>query len=227
MKKYLVSIGLSALLVLTACGEESNTEDETSGSSNEEVNENEVTTEENETEENEADVEEENEESSDDGFDTEVGESVENEAGEFTLHARQNEVEPIETGPVNMNITQVNAASGDIKPDYQDMFETEELNYIQLDIEVENTSEEDITFYSGQATISTNTGEQLESDMLLSDHIEGEMMAGTKDSGSFFYILENSNAEDVESVRMVWTAPQNEDWEEIGEEVDIEVKLDN
>lgn len=174
---------------------------------------------------NNAEEEEAAEEIAEDGWDTEVGDTIENEGGTFTLHARQDDIETVETGPVVMEIEQVNAASGELAPDLVEMMETENLEYVQIDLQVENTGDEDITFYASQATIATSTGEQLEPDMWLSDHIDGEMMSGTSHSGSFFFVLENSNAEDVESVRITWSAPSNEDWEDIGEEVDIEVEL--
>jgi hypothetical protein len=59
--------------------------------------------------------------------------------------------------------------------------------------------------------------------MWLSDYIDGEMMAGTKANGTFFFVLENSDAADVESVRLTWNAPLDEDWENVGEDVDIKV----
>jgi len=63
--------------------------------------------------------------------------------------------------------------------------------------------------------------------MLLSDHIDGEYIGLVKKSGTSFYILENSKAEDVESVRLIYSAPTNSDYEDIGKEIDIEVELKN
>lgn len=209
---------------------------------NEETNENESENSENE-EDSEENIEEDNEameevneeldaneeeavdEIAEDGWETQVGETVENEGGIFILRSRQDDIDTVETGPVVMEIPQVNASSGELSPDLAEMMETEDLEYIQMDVEVENTSDEDITFYVNQVTVSTNTGEQLEADFWMSDYIDSEMMAGTSHSGSFFFILENSNAEDIESIRAVWSAPINEDWDELGEEVDIDIEF--
>jgi hypothetical protein len=37
--------------------------------------------------------------------------------------------------------------------------------------------------------------------------------------------LENSRAEEVEAVRLIWEAPVNVDYEEVGEEPEIEVEF--
>jgi len=235
MKKLLVGLSLSTLLIVAACGNDNagaNGDNNENGNDNnvntEDINENEannndINNENNDNEENEA--EEAADDIADESWETQVGETVENEGGVFTLHARADGIETIETGPIVMEIEQLNAQSGELSDEMAEMMETEDLHMIQLDLTVENTADEDIIFYSGQATISTSTGEQLESDMWLSDHIDGDMMAGTKASGTFFFILENSDAADVESVRLTWGAPMNEDYEEIGEDVDIEVEF--
>jgi hypothetical protein len=250
MKKSIALLSIGTALVLSACGnaEEENNNTAEADNVNDSAEENAVENEENENnneaaeedsenneEDNEdveesennmnADEEEAADEMAEDGWETEVGETVENEGGTFTLHARQDDIDTIETGPVVIDIEQVNAASGELAPDLAEMMETEELDYVQMDLTVENTGEEDISFYASQATIATSTGEQLESDMWLSDHIDGDMMAGTSHSGSFFFVLENSNAEDVESVRITWSAPSNEDFEDVGEDVDIEIEF--
>ena len=39
------------------------------------------------------------------------------------------------------------------------------------------------------------------------------------------YSLEQSQADEIGTVRIVINAPQDEDWQEVGEEVDFEVEL--
>ncbi|MCR6097741.1 hypothetical protein HXA31_00160 [Salipaludibacillus agaradhaerens] len=216
MKKMLVGVSLSTFLIVAACGVGNEGADGDNNVNNEVENEQNNVNDGNEAE-NAAD------EIAEGAWETEVGETVETEAGTFTLHARADDIETIETGPIVMEIEQLNAQSGELSDEMAEILDTEELHMIQLDLTVENTADEDIMFYSGQATISTSTGEQLESDMWLSDYIDGEMMAGTKANGTFFFVLENSDAADVESVRLTWNAPLDEDWENVGEDVDIKV----
>ncbi|NJP38453.1 hypothetical protein [Alkalicoccus luteus] len=249
MKKSLGLLSISVILLLVACGEENNVneteasnnndatnqiEDSPENNSNNGDNDEEVSNEHDNSNEAANDSADQNlnnedeevmEEVQEDGWETEVGETIENEGGTFTLHARQDDIDTIETGPVIMDILQVNTISGELTPDMAELMESDVIDYIQIDVEVQNSSDDDITFYVNQATISTDTGEQLESDWLMSDYLDSDMMANTNHSGSFFFILENSNAEDVNSVRMTWSAPIDEDWNELGEDIDIEISF--
>lgn len=246
MKKATTLLAAGIILAgLTACGEnesasssegdvnnennveEVNNEPEEENENNEvnEANDINEENEENETNEvNEAnDVNEEEavDEIAEDEETAQIGETIENEAGEFVLKGQNMEGRVIETGPIVLTIEKINTISGTVSPAYQDLIGADELEYVQVDIHVENTSDEDVNFFSSQGTMSTSTGEQLETDMFLSGHIPGELMAGTQASDTFFYILENSNAEDVESVRIKWSSPNDiESWDNIGDEVD-------
>lgn len=154
-----------------------------------------------------------------------VGETKDTDEGTITLHKRWDDGETFETGPIVLTVDKVFTSSGDMKGDAAELI-GEHVEYIQVNISVENTSEDDITFYAGQGTVATNTGEQLEADILLSDYIDGNMLAGTKASGSFFYMLENSSAKDIESIRMKFSAPhETESFDDVGEELDFEINL--
>lgn len=228
MKKFITGMSLATLLVIAACGNENegnedtsvnaegNSTEENAGNNNEEANDEQAN--------GTNDSDEAADEIAEDGWETEVGETVENEGGVFTLHARADDIDTIETGPVVMEIEQLNAQSGELSGEMAEFMETDQLEMIQMDISVENTSDEDIMFYADQAEIATSTGEQLQADMWLSDHLGGDMMGNTSSSGTIFFVLENSNAEDVEHVRITWNAPNNEDFESIGEDVDITVE---
>lgn len=209
MKKLLLLFSLTLMFSLTACAaDEENTNNET---------------------EQQEETTDENEDNNDGGKDEPKQSSedvIENEAGSFKAHTTFESPKTVETGPIILTIDKIVTASGDLTEEWTEMLETDHLEYIQVDISVENTSEEDITFYAGQGTISTNTGEQLETDMFLSGHIAGDMMSGTKANDTFFYILENSNAEDVESIRFKFSAPYNtESYDDVGEELDFEINL--
>ncbi len=82
-----------------------------------------------------------------------------------------------------------------------------------------------LPFFVGQATITTNTGEQIESDMLFSEHIDGEFIGAVKKSGTQFFILENSDPNEIEWVRVLISGPSDEDWEDVGEDLDFTVEF--
>lgn len=224
MKRFLLILGVLMLTVLAACGdssdklgEESEKEAKTENVSNDETEEAEdidedegetMTADENETEE------------------ADVGDKVTSEAGEATLVSRTDDIGTFESGPIKLTIEKANGVSMAVDDDYYDFFETDQLEYIQVDLEVENTSEDNVTFYASQAIMTTSTGEQLEPDMLMSDHIDGEYYGEVNKSGSSFYFLEKSDAEDVESIRLMFSAASDESFEDLGEDIDIEVELD-
>lgn len=228
MKKSLFILSLAAVVAITtACGT-----DEPSDANLQEESEEEVATDETDmevTEDEEPEpVEEANEEEvTDNEWETQVGDTTENEAGSFTLHARNDTTDPIETGSISLTLNQVNTVSGELTEEFASYLDDkEDINYIQLDMEVANSSEETINFYAGQATVTTSTGEQLDMpNGLMSDHIGGEFIGAVSKSGSLIYLLENSLAEDVEWVRILINAPQNDNYEKIGEDIDIKVEL--
>lgn len=218
--KRSITLLLTTILVilLSACGSNN-----TSG--NENITNNEATKTENqeETEKQEDEAPEEEEATAEGAWETQVGETIENEGGSHTLIKRFDQVESKETGPIILNIPQINTISSQLKGEMAEFLETDAIEYIQIDMEVENTSEETISFYADQATITTNTGEQLESDMWLSDYIDGDYIGAVKKSGSLFFILNNSNAEDIEWVRIIIEAPHDENWDSVGEKIDFQV----
>ncbi|MCE7794791.1 DUF4352 domain-containing protein [Salipaludibacillus sp. CUR1] len=230
MKKLITVLSLTTLVSVSGCANESadngdeNTDTGNGDSPQTEQNNDPATNEEN----NNGSA---NKEPADDmaeaGDEAEAGDTIETESGTYTLHAREDNVENMETGPIHLEVDQVTTASGEPDDEVQEATDQDHLNYVQVDLKVENNGDEEILFYSGQATLTTNTGEQLEPDLWLSDHIEGDMEAGTSNSGSFFYILENSDAEEIESIQLSWNAPLDveEDWEEEGEDIEVEVIL--
>ncbi|MBB6450986.1 hypothetical protein HNR44_002976 [Geomicrobium halophilum] len=232
MKKYLVSIGMGSLLVLSACGEDGN------GSNEADTDETDEETEDVSAEEDDSDIDEEEEgneddESDEDGEDAattegghEVGETVSDENGEQTLVSLADDVGTFETGPIILEIEKANGVSAVFEGEAAALLDQDEAEYIQVDMNVENTSEDDIMFYASQATLITDTGEQLDPDMFLSDHMDGEYFGEVSKSGSSYYFLENSTADEVQSIELRYSAPTDEDFMDVGDELQIEIDLE-
>ncbi|KGX85043.1 hypothetical protein [Pontibacillus litoralis] len=218
MKKLLfLFLAMVFAVVLTACGNDDSSSENKDDAKAADESSNEDATKEKDSEKMTTEENESKEAS--------VGDVVTNEGGEMTLVSRTDDVGTFESGPIKLTINKANGVSGKLKGDLAAMMETEEIEYIQVDMKVENNSEENIEFYASQAVMTTNTGEQLEPDMLMSDHIDGEYIGAVNKEGSSYYILKNSKAEDVESIRLIFSAPQDTDWENVGEEIDIEIDL--
>ncbi|GGP07919.1 DUF4352 domain-containing protein [Oceanobacillus neutriphilus] len=221
MKKLLFLL-VGMMLFLAACGDDNN------DSSAETSTEDEGTTEASEESNNEEDSGESEEpatEEDEENTEPQVGDVVTNEGGESTLVSKIDEIGTFESGPIELTINKVNGVSMSVSEDYVDTFGTDQLEYIQVDMEVENTSDDNVDFYASQAILTTSTGEQLEPDFLMSDHIDGEFFGNVNKSGSSYYVLENSKAEDVESVRLIFSGTNDENYETIGEDIDVEIDL--
>ncbi|MFK3938957.1 hypothetical protein ACI2JA_15765 [Alkalihalobacillus sp. NPDC078783] len=214
MKKILLSLGLISVLALAACGdsdepttsEPAETEDITADAETDEAAE--------ESNIIEAD--------SDNDWETQVGET--NEDGTIKLLARSEDPVDIETGPMTLSFPQVTVSEVVEWPEeLAEYYDFEATGIIQIDMEISNTEDEDINFYMDQATITTNTGEQLEPDLLASDHIGGEFLGAVNKSGSIRYMLQNSDPNEVEWVRILIDAPSDENYNSIGSSIDIQI----
>lgn len=213
--KKLLGILFAAMLifVLAACGSDNASKEKESNASSEE-----------ETTASTESSEEEAEEATTEGG-TSIGETVSNEGGDHTLVSLAEDVGTFESGPMTLNISKINGVSSTIKGDLADIMETEELEYIQVDMNVESSSDDTLSFYPSQATLVTDTGEQLEPDMIMSEHIDGEFMGKVKKEGINYYILEQSKAADVKHVKLVITGATDANFEKVGEDITVEVDL--
>lgn len=227
MKKFLTILFVLMLTVLAACGDSSDSESDESGeqvsgnAENETENEDDgEAVESEENKEGETKTSEENE-----STEAAVGDVITNEAGASTLVSRTDDIGTFESGPIQLTIEKANGVSMEVSDDFVDYFTTEQLEYIQVDLQVENTSEDDVTFFASQAVMTTSTGEQLEPDMLMSEHIDGEFFGKVKKSGTSIYVLENSKAEDIESIRLIFTPAYDDNFETIGDDIDVEIEL--
>ncbi|MEN0643653.1 hypothetical protein MKY91_10895 [Alkalicoccobacillus gibsonii] len=217
MKKIILSLGLVSVLSLAACGDSN--EQEASEPAEIESNNTENTNTETDDAEEEIDTAEEN---SDNDWETQVGET--NEDGTLKLLVRSEDPVGIETGPMTLSFPQITVSEVIEWPEeLADYYDIEPTGIIQIDMEVSNTEDEDINFYMDQATITTNTGEQLDPDLLASDHIGGEFLGAVNKSGSIRYMLTNSAPNEVEWVRILIDAPSDNNYESIGDSIDVQI----
>lgn len=133
------------------------------------------------------------------------------------------------TGPINYTIEGVQVCKltpiNDEMASFLEIEKGTEVVSVSIKASAENTSDKTINFYLGQAVLTTDTKEQVESDMWLSEHIEGEFLGKVKHSGVNTYILKDSKAEDIKTLTLHVDAPSDEDFSSIGEEVKIDIAL--
>jgi hypothetical protein len=155
-----------------------------------------------------------------------LGETAVTEGGSFTYHARNNRLKVIETESFSVNFDKVSAISGELDGGFKEYLGKDQIEYIQLDIEVENTSSNPMNLNAYQASIVTSTGEEIDvPNSKLSSPLDEKFAPEEKKQGSIFYLLEKSKAEEVEWVQIIIEGPKDENNEKVGEDINIKVKL--
>lgn len=222
IKKWFVPIAVSSL-ILAGCGSDTTEVNEESESTTETASPEEAAADTEESEEVEEEVTEA----------TEVDEDVQEDDSVKATNTYTNKELGItgEIGPMKYEIPGVQLKI--IEPKDQataDLFEVaigDEIHAFTIQFAGENTSEEDVSFYLGQATAITNTKEQLDPDMILSEYIEGEYLGRVRHEGHNVYILKNSTVDELESIELRITAPTDNNYEPIGEDVSHTIEVNN
>ncbi len=209
MKKLLL-FGLIAIAVsLAACGAESEGESEPAQS------EENVSKDGSETDDEEA------------GNDTVTErETVENEIGTFSIAKQVKDLDEIATsGPMELAITGIQA--GELEPDdvYIDLFDgKEKVTIITVGMKAENTSEDTTSMYPDQAVLTTNTGDQVDADLFLSDSVGGEFFGPVNKEGEVLFQLDTP-ASEIENIKLIISGAHDENFESVGEDVQIELSF--
>lgn len=230
MKKYVLTLGMASAIVLAACGDDSANEEPQGTATAVEEGEQ---TEEVATEETASDTEESNEEATEEPEEDPNKPGVEVEENEHmkatnTITNKDLGISGT-IGPMEYSIDGIQFKEVEIKSeDAASMFEAEVGDVIQaftIDFTGENTSDEDMNFYLGQAVAITSTKEQLEPDMMLSEYIPGEYLGQVQHTGYNVYVLENSNLTDIESIEVRIQAPMDSNYDTVGEDVSHTIEI--
>lgn len=133
------------------------------------------------------------------------------------------------TGPIKYSIDGIQVskftATNDEMAKTLEIDKDKEIALIALNVSAENTNDKTINFYLGQATITTDTKEQVEPDVMLSENIDGEFLGKVKHEGTNIYILKKSKADNINKIKLFVDAPSDENFEDVGNKVELELKL--
>lgn len=134
-----------------------------------------------------------------------------------------------ETGPMKYTIEGVQVskltATTDDMANLLGIEKNTEVTVIAVNASAENTSNDTVNFYLDQATLTTNTKEQVDSDMFLGEYIDGEYIGNVIHSGSMVYILKNSKATDIQKISLHIDAPSDQDFNTIGDNVTVDINI--
>lgn len=154
--------------------------------------------------------------------DSSVGKVDKSEFGRVeVIKEKKNINDLFESGPIKLTVTDIQISKVNPSPNYKSMFnDKDEVTSVVMAVEVENTSDETISFFPDQGTIVTNTKEQKEAEIFLSDSVGGDFIGQVKKKGNIIFILD-SNAEEINNVKFVLGNASNANFESVGEEITV------
>lgn len=154
--------------------------------------------------------------------DSSVGKVDESEvARKEIIKEKKNINDVIESGPIRLTITDIQISKVNPKPNYKSIFnDKDEVTSVVVAVEVENTSDETVSFYPDQGTVVTNTKEQKEAEIFLSDEVGGDFIGKVIKKGNIIFLLD-SKADEINNVKFVLGHPSNENFESIGEDITL------
>ncbi|WP_214785881.1 DUF4352 domain-containing protein [Exiguobacterium sp. s183] len=121
-------------------------------------------------------------------------------------------------GPIIFQIDKVQTLRLQVASDFRFMFdEKKEVTIVSFNVIVENTSDDTVSFHPNQARLVTNTGEQVDADLIISEDVGGEFLGKVKKEGGVLFHVDSMPAELTE-VRFVVEGPYNEQFNKIAEE---------
>lgn len=230
LKKYLWAI---LILFLAACGSGASTEEKPKepkqteqAQDNEQQEQNDAEKEESVEEEPPEDLEETGEwEDKDFGKVRVVGVGYNDEVG---IDGKEDTPgKPIEMGPIKLFIDGLMVLEVEPNEDMKELvFEDQDkVRAIVTNMRAENTSEDDVEFYPNQSIMVTDTGEQVESDMLLMGDIGGEFLGKVKMEDQTWWILKDPD-KDIKTVKMIINPPSDANsFDDLSEEKRLEFEV--
>lgn len=209
MEKFLLTGGFAAIILLGACStpeeavetvQEEITEDEEVEAETVEESTEEVTEESTEVESTKESAKSTGEQKSL----AEANSELAGQEGITEIYGMNDEVVLEKIDSLNVTRDGMVIAGLEITPDIEWYFSDEgysvgdEIQVAFAFFTVENTVEEARSFYLDQTTIITSDGQQVESELLLSNGPESEMLGAVKTSGHVMFILEDGSADNIE-----------------------------
>ena len=197
MKKLFYVGALSALL-LAACGSEETSNENT----NKDVEE--------------AAKEEVNEESN--VSETEMGKMT-------TIYQNEDLNMPIESGSVKSTLNSISYVTFEPNPDNKlAINDGETVTLITIDATVENTTDSNVSFYLDQATLVTDTNQEVKADYSLSDAVGGDFIGAVKKEGIIQWVLKHD--ENIKKVTLKIDSAVDEKLNGLSEDLKVEIPFE-
>lgn len=76
---------------------------------------------------------------------------------------------------------------------------------VVVKFEIQNNNDFMVCTYPSQATFITNTGEQVEADIMASESFDGDVYEGVTKEGHVLFNLDKTSIDELESFKMAWS----------------------
>lgn len=128
------------------------------------------------------------------------------------------------SGPMELTISGIQLATLELSEEYMEFFEDEEYTLVGVEMKAENTSEDDISFYPDQAVLTTDVGDQVDAEMLLSDDVGGDFFGPTNKKGAIYFLFHTDPSE-INSVKLIIDGAHDDDFERVGDDLKIDLEF--
>lgn len=219
LHKSLLLFGASALL-LAACGDEV---ESTGEEATEEPEVAEVVDDVEADETTETDDAEEVEDT--DSPEQQAGDVIEADGGTRTIVATNYGIDEVqENGSFTVTVTNAQLSQFQPSEDMVDVFGGEDLGMVTIQMNVANSSEDTNSIYPDQGIIVTDTGQQVNAEVFLSDQVGGDFYGNVTKSGDVFFFFDGQ-AEEISSVRYIIDSGHDENFETFGEDLEFLIEF--
>lgn len=153
-----------------------------------------------------------------------VGKTEESELGKSTIEFQNKKLnKSFKNGPVKLELAKIQSMTLEPSESYKEAFDgKKKVTVITVEMKAENTIEDTTNFYPDQATLTTDTGEQVDANLVFSDNIGGEFLGKIKKAGNVIFVLD-SEAKDIGKVTIHINAPSNESFESLGDKIKVDI----
>lgn len=127
------------------------------------------------------------------------------------------------TGPFKVDVVGVNVARIDFNQEFTDLF-GDNPTLIGIDFRIENTTDDTVSIHPDQSKLVTDTQEQVNSMLFLSDSVGGEYYGRVIKEGTVYFHLK-SNAPDITNLRLILDGPYDVNFNSIGEQIEFAIDL--
>lgn len=155
-------------------------------------------------------------------------ETLEADVGEFSIAYRNNELEEMdESGPVEVKVHKLQMNELEVADEHKEVFQNkDETTVLIFDLEITNTSDDRVYFFTNDAELATDTGETAVAEKMLSELVGDPLDGGASREGNIVFLLD-TEAGAINEVKLTFDNTQNVDNEPIGEPITFTFSLND